>query len=273
MNYVNRCYRKGPCLHGSPVEVSREEYWDYYDRSSRSFIFLDCRLHQKHFGPSLLQIEEDEKYASGLSTETYETSDLQLADTNGIWFTRSDDPDLWEWPDDLEKRCGDCDIVCDIRDVHEYMLDDGTCPFTDAVPYLKYSRVEDGDSSCKDFLHPLLLQDIAGINRRRRRTAKVHIWKYLREKKWRDALICKEDRMVDVWSRNYKPVQFYFRSFETIVLYLKNLPLEMKRNSGLLDRIRENVRGSPSYRECLERGEWEERMLEKITEEKEKSSS
>ena len=47
-------------------------------------------------------------------------------------------------------------------------------------------------------------------------------------------------------------------------LYVKNLPEEMRRNKHLLKRIRDNLELSPSYKECLERGEWEERMLGNI---------
>ena len=94
----NKCYRNGPCLNADPIRVARSEKWDYYDRESKSFINLQCRLNQKHYSASLLQIEEGEKFQSGLSTVTYETPDLQLHDTNGVWFTRSDDPDMYGWP-------------------------------------------------------------------------------------------------------------------------------------------------------------------------------
>ena len=255
-------------MHGDPVQVSREKKWDYYDRSQKAFIYLSCRLQQKHYTPSLLQIEEAEKYQAGSSTSTYETPDLQLHDTNGIWFTRSDDPEMYRWPTTVDdpKICSICDIVCDIRDMQKYMRDDGSCPYDDPAPQAVYSQVQDRDESCRDFLHPLLLQDLEAINRKRRRMAKAHIGKYLKQKKWRDLLITKEDRMVDVWQRNYKPVTFYFNSFETIVLYLKNLPAEMMRSKGLLRRVRENLELSPSYRECLESGDWEKRMLARVYE-------
>ena len=94
--------------------------------------------------------------------------------------------------------------------------------------------------------------------------AKSKIGGYLKQKKWRDILINKSDRMVDVWNRNYKPVQFYFSSFESVWLYVKNLPPEMKKNKMLLERIRENIRMSPSFKENLEKGEWEVRMWEKV---------
>jgi hypothetical protein len=263
---MNQCDRKGPCLHGDPVPVSRGEYWDYYDRQSRSYIYLRCRLNQKHYVPSLLEIEEAEKYSSGLSTESYETPDLQLADTNGVWFTRSDDPENYRWPTETEegKSCSICDLVCDIREMYEYMQDDGTCPYNDAAPELTYSKIRDHDNPCSDFLHPLLLQDIKAINQRRARTAKAKLWQYLKQKHWRDALINKGERILDVWQRNYQPVRFYFNSFETIVLYLKNLPHNMKRNQGLLRRIKENLELSPSYKENLAKGEWERRMRENV---------
>ena len=266
--YTNQCYRNGPCLNGDPVPVSRGDAWDYYDRQSRSYIYLHCRLNQKHYTPSLLRIEEAEKYSSGLSTPTHEHPDLQLADTNGVWFTRSDDPEYFRWTPETEegKECTLCELVCDIREMSEYMQKDGTCPYDDAAPELIYTKVRDNDEPCSDFLHPLLLQDIKAINRRRARTAKAKLWSYLKQKKWRDALIEKGERITDVWQRNYQPVTFYFNSFESIVLYLKNLPGHMKNNKGLLRRVRENLELSPSYRECLERGEWEKRMLGRVEE-------
>lgn len=250
------------------MQVSRGDAWDYYDRQSRSYIFLQCRLNQKHYSPSLLEIEEAEKFNSGLSTETFETPDLQLADTNGIWFTRSDDPESYRWSPELEegKTCNICDVVCDIRDMSKYMREDGTCPYDDAAPELIYSKVQDDDKSCYDFLHPLLLQDIKTINHRRARTAKAKLWGYLKQKRWRDALINKGERIIDVWQRNYQPVRFYFNSFESIVLYLKNLPPHMKGNKNLLQRVRDNLELSPSYKENLEKGEWEERMLARVEE-------
>ena len=211
----------------------------------------------------MLEIEEAEKYQSALGTESFEHPDLQLHDTNGVWFTRSDDPELYRWPSQAEegKKCNICDIVCDIRDIGKYMLEDGNCPYNDAAPEPVYSKVQDYDRPCQDFLHPLLLQDIKAINQRRRRAAKAKLWGYLKQKKWRDALIDKGDRMIDVWRRNYKPVTFYFNSFESIVLYIKNMPPEMKKNKHLLRRVRENLEYSPSFKENLEKGEWERRML------------
>jgi hypothetical protein len=260
---TNQCYRKGPCLHGTPIKVSRGDRWDYYDKGLRSYVSLECRLHQKHYSPSLLQIEEAEKYQAGLGTESFESADLQLADTNGVWFSRSDDPELYRWPPDSdeEKTCSICDVVCDIREMAEYLKDDGSCPYEDAGPDSIYLKVEDNDRSCQDFLHPLLLQDIKAINTRRARIAKAHIWKYLQEPKWMHSLINSGQRMVDVWRRNYKPVTFYFNSFESIVLYLKNMPAEMKGNKHILRRIRGNLELSPSFKVNLDKGEWEERML------------
>jgi hypothetical protein len=266
--YTNQCYRNGPCLHGTPEPVSRGEAWDYYDRQTRSYVYLHCRLGQKQFSPSLLQVEEAEKYQCGLSTESYETPDLQLADTNGVWFTRSDDPEFYRWPEEAEegKTCTICELVCEIRDEKRYMRADETCPYDDAAPELIYTKVQDNDHPCYDFLHPLLLQDIKAINRRRARTTKAKLWSYLKQKRWRDALIQKEDRMIDVWNRNYQPVTFYFSSFESIALYIKNMPAAMRRNKHLLKRVRENLELSPSYRENLEKGEWEKRMLRRVEE-------
>ena len=240
--------------------------WDYYDRQSKSYIYLRCRLNQKHYTPSLLEIEEAEKFNSGLSTPTHEHSDLQLSDTNGIWFSRSDDPESYRWSEELEegKTCSICELVCDVRDMTKYMREDETCPYDDAGPELVYTKVQDDDKPCYDFLHPLLLQDIRAINRRRARTAKVKLGSYLKQKRWRDALIQKGDRIIDVWNRNYQPVTFYFNSFESIVLYLKNLPRNMKSNKGLVRRVRENLDLSPSFKENLEKGEWERRMLARV---------
>jgi hypothetical protein len=268
--YINRCYRNGPCLQGDPVPVSKGEAWDYYDRQSRSYIYLRCRLNQKHYAPSLLEIEEAMKFQRGLSDESFESPDLQLADTNGVWFTRSEDPELYRWSEDGDeaKTCTLCELVCEIRNDERYLSEDGSCPYDDAVPSPEtiYSKVEDHDRPCQDFLHPLLLQDIKAINRRRARATKAKLWSYLKQKQWRDTLIQKGDRMADVWNRNYQPVTFYFNSFESIVLYLKNLPPHMKSNKGLRRRVRGNLELSPSYRENLEKGEWERRMLERVEE-------
>ena len=262
---TNQCYRKGPCLHGTSIKVDRASQWDYYDKVTRSYIYLECRLHQKHYTPSLLQIEEAEKFQSGLSSETYETPDLQLADTNGVWFTR-EDPELYRWSADHDepKTCNICDLVCDIRDDERYMLEDGSCPYPEPGPEPIYQKVYDEVRPCQDFLHPLLLQDLNAINKKRRRMAKAKLSGYLKQKKWRDALINKEERISDVWKRNYNPVTFYFNSFESVWLYVKNLPSDMKKNKLLVQRIRDNLELSPSFKECLERGDWEKRMLGKI---------
>ena len=69
--------------------------------------------------------------------------------------------------------------------------------------------------------------------------------------------------MIDVWERNYQPVTFYYRSFETIYLYLKTMPKEMKRPM-LLKRVRENLEKSPSFEQLLQESEYEQMMLRKI---------
>jgi hypothetical protein len=276
--YKNQCYRKGPCLHGTPKRVSRADDWDYYDKGSKSYIYLECRLQKKHYSQSNLEAEVEEQYLSGLSSQQREHPDLQLADTDGTWFTNSNEPENYIWPtwpgqDDSEsiegvvddyRSCKSCDIICDIRNDKRYLNDDGSCPYPDPAPQLKYWKVEDNDQPCQDFLHPLLLQDIPAINRRRRRMAKSKLWGYLKQKKWRDLRITKGERMIDIWKRNYQPVTFYFKSFETIWLYIKNLPPEMKENQHLLRRIRDNLEYSPSYEQNLAKGEWEQRMLNKI---------
>jgi len=276
--YKNQCYRNGPCLHGTPVQVSRESDWDYYDKATRSFIYLDCRLKQKHYTQSVAEAEAEEQYLSGMSSPMREHGDLQLSDTDGVWFTNSNDPENYLWPtlpgeedEDLEERvadeprtCNSCDIICDIRNDKRYLNEDGSCPYPDPSPSLKYWKVEDADRPCQDFLHPLLLHDIEAINRRKRRATKAKLWGYLKQKKWRDLRINKGERMIDIWKRNFQPVNFYYRSFETVWLYVKNLPDEMRRNKHLLKRIRENLEYSPSFKENLEKGDWEERMLENI---------
>lgn len=277
--YKNQCFRSGPCLHGTPVEVTKDQNWDYFDKSSRSYIYLDCRLKQKYYSQGVLEEEAEEQYLSGMSTQQKEHGDLQLSDTDGVWFTRSEDPENYLWPsfpgeDDGEylddkvadelRTCKSCDIVCDIRNDSRYLNDDGSCPYPDPSPTLKYWKVEDNDRPCQDFLHPLLLQDIPAINARKRRATKSKLWGYLKQKKWRDLRINKGERITDIWRRNYQPVAFYYKSFETVWLYMKNLPPEMKRNKHLLNRVRENLEYSSSYNECLERGEWERRMLENI---------
>lgn len=246
--YVNDCTRGGaPCLFSKQVKVSREDYWDYYDSKQKAYVFLECKLNQKYYTSSVLQIEEAEKYQSGVAASTYEHPDLQLADTNGRWMTRSDDPECYyQEPWEEAKTCSLCDIICDIRDDERYLNKDGTCPFPDPAPTPIYWRIEESDGPCKDYLHPLLLQDIEAINRRRRRTAKARIWKYLKEPRWMHALINSGQRIIDVWERNYKPAQIYFNSLDTIKLFLKTIP-EERKTEQFLELIRRNVRGSPSY--------------------------
>jgi len=262
---MNNCLRGGaPCLFGEPKKVPKEAYWDYYDKASKSFIYLDCKIHQKYWVPSLLQIEEAEKYQTPLGTESYETPDLQLADQNGRWMTRSEDPDCYrQMPYEEAKNCSICDIVCDIRDDKRYLNPDGSCPYNDPAPEQLYWKINDYDRPCQDFLHPLLLQNIEAINRKRRIAAKNHIWKYLKEPHWMHTLINSGQRMIDVWKRNYKPVEFYYRSFETIVLYLKTIP-EERRTPMFLQHIRKNLEYSPSFGELVRKSEYERGLLGKI---------
>ena len=266
---MNRCFRNGaPCLFGEPIRVIKEAYWDYYDSQTRSFVFLQCRIHQKFWTPSLLQIEESEKYHSGSGTASYEAPDLQMSDQNGRWMTRSDDPDLYRHtPFDFEsKTCSVCDLVCDIRDNKQYLKPDDTCPFSDAESSyeLVYWKIEDNDQPCQDFLHPMLLQNIDAINRKRRKAAKAHIWKYLKNSHWMHTLINSGQRMIDVWQRNYQPVVVYYRSLEQIYLYLKTLP-KAKKTPIFLQHVRKNLEKSPSYEQLLDQ-EYERQMLKKINE-------
>ena len=278
--YKNVCYRNGPCLHGTAREVSKSEDWDY--KEGGHYFYLDCRLNQKFYSQSPLEAELEENYRFGLSTQQRDHPDLQLADSDGRWFTNTNDPENYTFITQIEpisedfdeegyididspKKCSSCELICDIRDDERYLNQDGSCPYPPADnPQPSYQKVMDNDQSCGDFLHPYLLQDIDAINRRKRRAAKNKLWGYLKQKKWRDILIQKEEPISQVWRRNYRPVKFYYRSFETIYLYLKNLSPEVKSNKHLLQRVRKNIEYSPSYRQCLQRGEWEERMLENI---------
>lgn len=260
------------------MKVEKSQDWDYYDKECRSYIYLECRLHQKFYAQSVLEEEAQDQYISGVSSSMREHRDLQLTDTNGVWFTRSEDPECYLWPvhesedeslegiiiSDEPRTCSRCDIICDIRNDKRYLNEDGTCPYPEPAPQLKYWKVDDNDKPCQDFLHPLLLQDIKAINKRKARMAKSKLWGYLKQEKWMHALINSGERIIDVWKRNYQPITFYYRSFETIWLYVKNLPPHTKENKHLLKRIRENIEYSSSFNECLERGEWERRMLEKI---------
>lgn len=262
--YVNRCNRGGPCLLADQVKVPKESYYDYYDTSLRAYIFLDCRIHQKFYSPSLLEIEEAEKFHAPTGNSTFETPDLQLSDQNGVWMTRSDDPECYvQQPFEEDKNCSICDIVCDIRDRPEYLNPDGTCPYSDSVyPEALYWRIEDNDKPCGDFLHPIMLQDIDAINKRRRRGAKAKIWKYLQESHWMHTLINSGQRIIDVWERNYKPVTFYYRSFETVWLFLKTLPKE-RLTPMLVRRVRDNLEKSPSFEQLID-SEYERGVLGKI---------
>ena len=77
------------------------------------------------------------------------------------------------------------------------------------------------------------------------------------------ALINSGQRMMDVWKRNYQPVTFYFRSFETVVLYVKSLPKE-RRTPQFLQHIRGNIEKSPSFRELVRESSYEQDLLQKI---------
>jgi len=253
--YMNTCHRGGDCLNANAVVVDRSAWWDYYDTNKKAYIYLECRLRQKYMSPTLLQIEEAEKYHSALATESYETSDLQLADQNGVWMTRSDDPECYRHrPFDEAKTCNICDLVCDIRDDQRYLNSDGTCPYSDVPSDLMYWKIQDGDQPCGDFLHPLLLENIESINRRRRKKAKAHLAKYLSQSRWIHALINSKTPIRQVWQRHYQPLQVYFRSFETIVLYLKNAPVHIQNNRQFLTHLRRNLEFSPSFKRLL-RGE------------------
>ena len=262
--YVNACYRSGPCLFGEQVKVKKESYWDYYDSAQRSFVFLQCKIHQKYYTPGVLQIEDAEKYQSALATESYEHPDLQLADQNGRWMTRSDDPGCYyQEPYEEPKTCSICDIVCDLRDRTKYLEPDGTCPYPDPPPAPIYWKIDDQARPCQDFLHPLMLSNIDAINKKRRRAAKAHVWKYLQQPRWMHALINSGQRMIDVWKRNYQPVTFYYRSFETILLYLKSIPAD-NRTGSFLQHVRGNLEKSPSYKHLLRESDYERGLLDKI---------
>lgn len=262
---VNQCYRNGDCLFGERKTVPKEVYYDYYDTTTRSYIFLECKLNQKFYTQSLLEIESAEKYHTPTGNKTYETPDLQLADQNGKWMTRSDDPDCYKHtPYDFEdKNCNICDLVCDIRDDVRYLKEDGSCPYNEgSTPEPIYWKIEDGDKPCSDFLHPMLLQNIESINRKRRKAAKAYIWKHLKNPDVMHKLINSGQRMIDVWKRNYKPVTFYYRSFEQILLYLKTVPRERKTEQ-FLQHVRKNLEYSPSFKQLL-KDDVERRVLERL---------
>ena len=264
--YKNRCYRNAPCLFGIPKKVKRNEEWDYYDRSKRTYVSLECRIHNKYYLPSIVETENQKNYESGISTETREHPDLQLADSNGIWWTNSNDPEMYHYDyfkDSIEKQCSDCDTICEIRNWEKYLNKDGTCPYPDPSPQPIYKKVK-YDEPCDSFLHPLLLQDIDAINRKRRRMAKTHIWKYLKQPKWMHALINSEQTMMQVWRRNYRPAQVYFSSFEMIKLYLKTMPEHMKQSKRLVQRIQENIKKSPSARKLVQESWYEEDLRDEV---------
>ena len=105
--HTNQCYCGAPCLFSEQHRVNREDVWDHYSPSTKSYITLECKLHQKYWMDSPLVREEEENYLSGLSTQSREHLDLQLYDSNGIWFTHSDDPECYWWPpeSDIPKTC------------------------------------------------------------------------------------------------------------------------------------------------------------------------
>lgn len=230
--------------------VPKEAYWDYYDTTQKAYIRLDCKIHQKYATPTLLQIEEAEKFHTPTGSASYETPDLQLADYNGRWMTRSDDPESYAHkPWDEPKNCSICDIVCEIRNDEKYLNEDGTCPYPDTAPEPTYWRVDEQRiKPCGDYLSPVMLLNLEAVNRKRRRKAKAFLWGYLKEKKWRDTHINSGRRMIDVWEKHYKPLVFYFRSFETIFLYLKTLPNNAKTNQ-FIKHLKKNLSTSPSFLE------------------------
>jgi len=68
--------------------------------------------------------------------------------------------------------------------------------------------------------------------------------------------------MMDVWKRNYQPVEFYYRSFEQICLYLKTMP-KKRKTPQFLQHVRKNLEYSPSFEKLLE-DESERKILGKI---------
>lgn len=260
--YINKCHRvSGPCLFADQQMVPKEAYWDYYDSTLRAFVYLDCRIHQKYAVPSLLQIEDADKFASGIATASYETPDLQLADYNGRWMTRSDDPESYPHrPWDEAKHCGICDMVCDIRDDKRYLNSDGTCPYPDNAPGPLYWRVgEQTVKPCGDYLSPVMLLNLDAVNRKRRRKAKAFLWGYLKEKKWLDAHIQSERRMIDVWEKHYQPLQFYLPSMETLWLFVQL----NRSHKGLVAHLIGNVEKHCANFDDLLEDEWQRQCWEK----------
>ena len=266
--YINKCYRKsGPCLFGEEKRASKESYFDYYDTSQKAYIRLDCKIHQKYQTPTLLEIEEAEKFHSPTGNSTYETPDLQLADYNGKWMTRSDDPEVY--PHKLyefeTKNCSICDIVCDIRDEEKYLNEDGSCPFpSDTMPDPIYWKVADQKTTaCKDYLSPVMLLNLDSVNRKRRRKTYNFLKGYLQEKKWLDLHIQSQRKIVDVWEKHYQPLQFYLPSMEALWLYVKNVP-KRKRTEQFVSHIVHNVENWCVNFEELLKKEWERKMWEKV---------
>jgi hypothetical protein len=245
-------------------QLPKEAYWDYYDSGKKAYIRLDCKIHQKYATPTLLQIEESEKFHTPVGSASYETPDLQLADYNGRWMTRSDDPYLYpNKPFDGAKDCSICDIVCEIREDVRYLNKDGTCPFPDVAPEPTYWKVaEQKATPCGDYLSPLMLLDLEAVNRKRRRKAYHFLKGYLQQPKWLHAQINSERRMIDVWEKHYQPVTFYFKSFETIILYIKSLK-KKRRTPQFLQHLRKNLEFSPSFEQLLQK-ESEQGLLKKI---------
>ena len=267
--HVNQCYRGAPCLFSKPVPVKREDNWDYFDTRTRQYVYLHCIIHQKFWTDSLLQIENRDKWYTPTGIESFETPDLQLADTNGRWFTRSDDPEWYAWDPEYDDpmKCERCELVCDVREDERYLNPDGTCPFPDPAPNLKYTYVQDYDRPCRDFLHPLMLENLDAINRKRRRAAFHHIARYLKEARWIHALINSGQTITEVWERNYQPATFYFSSFDTILKYIRSRPRKQQENQQWLRHIWGNVQKSSSYRELLTWGSWEEEEIHDTLEE------
>ena len=261
--HVNHCYRGAPCLFAKPVTVNKADNYDYYDTRSRRYVHLACGIHQKYWTDSLLVMENAEKFYSPVGQKTYETPDLQLADSNGRWFTNSSDPEYYHWDPryDEPMKCELCDLVCDIRDDERYLEEDGACPFPDPAPTPKYTQVQDYDRPCRDFLHPLMLENIDAINRKRRIAAFNHLKQYLGDIKWINALINTGQTITEVWERHYKPVTFYYSSFDAILKYVRSRPEEQQENRVWLKHVWGNAKKSPSYRELRQwGGYWEDEL-------------
>jgi hypothetical protein len=188
-------------------------------------------------------------------------------------MTRSDDPDCYPHkPFDFEKKnCSICDLVCNVRDDERYLNEDGSCPYPDSVSEPVYWLVADQKvSSCKEYLSPTMLLDLDAVNRKRRRKTKAFLWGYLKEKKWLDLQINSGRRMIDVWEKHYKPLQFYLPSVETLWLYVKNVPRK-QRSKQFVSHIVSNVEKYCVNLDELLLNEWEQKMwgkIERLTDEK-----